>query len=77
MLPNCAVIKTIANKIAALTARVGIQSSVALTGGVALNLGVKKMLEHQLNVPIEVPPNPQMIGALGAALLASNHFNSK
>ncbi len=69
--------KTIANKIAALTARVGIQSSVALTGGVALNLGVKKMLENQLNVPIEVPPNPQMIGALGAALIASNHIDSK
>lgn len=66
--------KTIANKIAALSARVGIIPLIALTGGVALNPGVKKMLEHQMNTPIEVPPNPQMIGALGAALLASKHI---
>jgi predicted CoA-substrate-specific enzyme activase len=68
--------KTIANKIATLTSRVGVQSIVALTGGVALNPGVKKMLESQLNVPIEVPPNPQMIGALGAALLASKQLRT-
>lgn len=66
--------KTIASKIAALAARVGIKSQVALTGGVALNPGVKKMLESLLNVPIDVPSNPQMIGALGAALLASEHL---
>ncbi|MFX1283765.1 MAG: acyl-CoA dehydratase activase [Promethearchaeota archaeon] len=67
--------QTIANKITALTARVGVIPVVALTGGVALNPGVKKMLEHQMNTSIEVPPNPQMIGALGAALLASKHLN--
>lgn len=68
--------KTIANKIAALIARVGIETLVALTGGVALNPGVKKMLEKRLSVPIEVPPNPQMIGALGAALLASKQLQT-
>lgn len=66
--------RTIAIKIAALTARVGINSLVALTGGVALNPGVKKMLEDQLNVAIEVPDHPQMIGALGAALIASKRL---
>lgn len=66
--------KTIATKIAALTARVGINSLVALTGGVALNLGVKKMLEDQLNVVIEVPEHPQLTGALGAALIASERM---
>ncbi|UCE12421.1 MAG: 2-hydroxyglutaryl-CoA dehydratase [Candidatus Heimdallarchaeota archaeon] len=66
--------KTIATKIFALATRVGIQPTVALTGGVALNPGVKHMLEKHLNVPIEVPPNPQMIGAVGAALIASKHF---
>ncbi len=62
--------RTIATKIAALTARVGINSLVALTGGVALNPGVRKMLEDQLNTAIEVPEHPQMVGALGAALIA-------
>ncbi|MHA2225489.1 MAG: acyl-CoA dehydratase activase [Candidatus Hodarchaeales archaeon] len=67
--------ETIANKISALTARVGIHSIVALTGGVALNPGVKNMLERQLNVAIEVPQNPQIVGALGAALLAIKELN--
>ena len=66
--------ETIATKITALVARVGLKSMVALTGGVALNPGVKKMLENQLNVTIEVPDYPQMIGALGAALIASEHL---
>ncbi|MFX0170494.1 MAG: acyl-CoA dehydratase activase [Candidatus Hodarchaeota archaeon] len=65
--------KSIANKIAALVTRVGVKPNVALTGGVALNPGVKTMLEEVLNIPIEVPNKPQMIGALGAALLASDN----
>ena len=67
--------ETIAQKIAALAARVGIKKSIALTGGVALNPGVKLMLEKQINVPIEVPSDPQIIGALGAALLSSKYAN--
>lgn len=63
--------RTISQKIATLIARVGVQKSVALTGGVALNPGVKVMLEEQINMPIEVPSEPQCIGALGAALIAS------
>ncbi|MFX0123562.1 MAG: acyl-CoA dehydratase activase [Candidatus Hodarchaeota archaeon] len=66
--------KTIATKITALSARVGINPLVALTGGVALNLGVKKMLEDQLGVVIKVPDHPQMIGALGAALIATERL---
>ncbi len=65
--------KTISQKIAILTARIGVQKSVALTGGVALNPGVKAMLEAEINVPIEVPSEPQIIGALGAALIASRY----
>ena len=67
--------QTIAQKIAALASRVGITKSIALTGGVALNPGVKLMLEKQINAPIEVPSNPQIIGALGAALLSSKYAN--
>jgi predicted CoA-substrate-specific enzyme activase len=66
--------KTIANKIAALSARVGVKPTIALTGGVALNQGVKYMLEQTLNLPIEVPMEPQLVGALGAALIASKHI---
>ena len=66
--------KAIVNKTIALSARVGIQPEVALTGGVALNPAVKEMLEIELGTKIIVPSEPQMNGALGAALLARRYF---
>ncbi len=66
--------QAIAKKVAALASRVGVEPTVVMTGGVALNLGVKNMLEQLLNLQIEIPAEPQMIGALGAALLALNNY---
>uniref|UniRef100_A0A7J2TGJ6 2-hydroxyglutaryl-CoA dehydratase n=1 Tax=Archaeoglobus fulgidus TaxID=2234 RepID=A0A7J2TGJ6_ARCFL len=60
----------IASRIAALASRVGVREDVVLTGGVAKNLGVKKALEEKLGVKIKVPEEPQIVGALGAAVLA-------
>lgn len=64
----------IVNKIIALSARVGVQPKVSLTGGVALNPSVKILLEKGINEDITVPKYPQMNGALGAALLAKKFF---
>lgn len=44
-------------------------SGIILTGGVAQNIGVVKYLKKRLT-GIEVPEQPQIMGALGAALLA-------
>ncbi len=43
---------------------------VALSGGVARNAGVVAALEEALGTAIRVPPAPDTIGALGAALFA-------
>ncbi|MBN1907933.1 MAG: 2-hydroxyglutaryl-CoA dehydratase [Deltaproteobacteria bacterium] len=43
------------------------------TGGVAKNTGVKKYLEEEFGINFLVPPEPQIIGALGAALIAQTH----
>ena len=43
---------------------------VAFTGGVANNLGIRKILEEKLGVPLLIPEIPQSTGALGAAYLA-------
>ncbi len=43
---------------------------MVLTGGVAKNEGVVRALEDRLGVKMFIPPEPQIIGALGAALLA-------
>lgn len=64
------VINAISDRIAALAQRVGTKPPVMLTGGVAKNKAVCAALEKKLGVEIFVPPDPQIIGALGAALIA-------
>ncbi|SDL49537.1 acyl-CoA dehydratase activase [Halarsenatibacter silvermanii] len=64
--------KSIAERISAMAARVGMVETIMMTGGVAKNSGVVKCLEDELEVNIEVPDDPQIAGALGAALLAAD-----
>jgi len=64
------VISAISDRIAALAQRVGVKPPVMLTGGVAKNSAVKAALEKKLGAEIFIPPDPQIVGALGAALLA-------
>lgn len=59
----------IASRIVAMVGRVGLRKEVVLTGGVAKNLGVRKAIEEKLGVAVLVPEEPQIIGALGAAVL--------
>jgi predicted CoA-substrate-specific enzyme activase len=62
---------SIASRIAALAQRVAIREDVVLTGGVAKNVGVRKALEEKLGVTIKIPPEPQIVGAVGAAIFAA------
>lgn len=50
--------------------RVGQQQPVAITGGVAKNQAVVRALEERLGSRFLVPREPQLTGALGAALIA-------
>ncbi|MEJ5349648.1 MAG: acyl-CoA dehydratase activase [Desulfosoma sp.] len=61
---------SIAARTAAMVARVGKRERVAMSGGVAKNIGMVRALERALQTSLVVPPEPQIIGALGAALLA-------
>lgn len=60
----------IASRVAGLAGQVGLEEAVIMTGGVAKNIGVVRALEKQIGLPILLPPEPQLVGALGAALLA-------
>ena len=62
--------RAVADRTASLVERVGINEAVVMSGGVALNMGVVRALEKRLKVQLRIPPNPQIIGALGAAYLA-------
>lgn len=52
--------------------RVGMESPLVFAGGVAHNPCVRQLLEDQLKQPLITPENPDMVGALGAALYAKN-----
>jgi predicted CoA-substrate-specific enzyme activase len=61
--------KALAGKILALIDRVGLREPCALSGGVGLNVGLIRRVE-ELGVPLLVPPQPQLVNALGAAIMA-------
>ncbi|MBF8259771.1 MAG: 2-hydroxyglutaryl-CoA dehydratase [Actinobacteria bacterium] len=60
----------IANRIAALADRVGCVAPAVMTGGVAKNPAARKALEDRFGIPLLIPEEPQLAGALGAALIA-------
>jgi len=57
----------------AMLRRVGLATPLVFAGGVAQNPCVIKLLEEQLGQPLKVPENPDMVGALGAALYGENY----
>ncbi|MGB9660933.1 MAG: acyl-CoA dehydratase activase [Moorellaceae bacterium] len=61
----------VAERVASMAERLGWQEPVAMTGGVAKNIGVVRSLEEKLNTSLRLPGEPQIMGALGAALLAA------
>jgi len=62
--------KAMAHRVAIMGQSVGFKKDVVFTGGVAKNVGIKKALEDEIGLEILVPEEPQIMGALGAALLA-------
>ncbi|MGA2067572.1 MAG: acyl-CoA dehydratase activase [Thermoguttaceae bacterium] len=60
----------IAARVAAMAGR-NVASPVVFTGGVALVPGMDAALAAALGCPVTVAPDPQLTGALGAALLAA------
>jgi predicted CoA-substrate-specific enzyme activase len=72
-----AVHESVATKIAQLSRRIGLEPQLILTGGVARNSGIIEALEKNLELAIRTPENPEIVGALGAAILARNSPGEK
>ena len=62
--------EAIAARVTTMVGRIPVRDEVVLTGGVAHNAGVARMLEEKLDHPITVPEQAQLTGAIGAALIA-------
>jgi len=58
----------IAERVASMVRRVGIEKDVVLIGGVAKNKGFVDALNRNLGIEVTVPEGPEYVSALGAAL---------
>jgi len=69
---------SVASRLISMVHKVGLQEKVVLAGGVSKNIGVVKMLEEKLGITmVKIPYDPQLIGAIGAALFAKKALMKK
>jgi predicted CoA-substrate-specific enzyme activase len=62
--------RSVAAKVTSLTGRSGLEREWMMTGGVARNRGVVAAIEERLGGKVILPEEPELCGALGAALIA-------
>ena len=62
--------KAIASRLISLVKKAGIKKDFTITGGVAKNIGVVKFMEEGLGEIKSLPEDPQIVGAIGAAIIA-------
>ena len=68
---------SIAKRTIGLVARVGKREPAVMTGGVAKNIAAVRHIERALNLSLIIPPDPQIAGALGAALFALDDYRKE
>ena len=69
--------KALASKISSLVKKLKLEEPCAICGGGALNIALVKTIEGELNTTLLVPPHPQIITALGAAITAATSTTSE
>ena len=69
---------SVAKRCFVMAKKAGATDSITLTGGCAKNDGLKKAIEQVLNLKvIDLPVDPQLIGAIGAAEFARRKGSAK
>jgi predicted CoA-substrate-specific enzyme activase len=64
--------RSIASRVVTMARRVGMERVVVFDGGPAKNTGLRAAIEEELGHPVVVPRHPQLVVALGAALIAAD-----
>lgn len=67
--------EAIAERLITLLNKIKIIEPITMTGGVAKNKGVVHALEKKLKLTLNIPDEPQIVGAIGAALVANKLSN--
>jgi len=62
--------RSLIKRIVAMIRTVGLVSPLMLSGGVAQNPAIARMLEEETDAKVVLPQHPQLMGAYGAALMA-------
>ncbi len=62
--------RSLVKRIVAMIRSVGLTPPLMLSGGVALNEAIGRMLEEETRTRVILPRQPQLMGAYGAALIA-------
>ena len=68
---------SVAKRVAGMALRLGRPESLAMSGGVALNIGVVHAMEREIGCPVHVHPLCQSAGAIGAAVFAWEKYCKK
>jgi (R)-2-hydroxyacyl-CoA dehydratese activating ATPase len=69
--------RAIVNRVWSMVTTLGVRLEVTMSGGVAKNKGVVAFMEQKLGRPLLIYGEPQIIGALGAALRARDLDSSR
>lgn len=69
--------QSIVSRAVSLMKRVRMEPGYMMTGGVARNEGVVSVLEETLGAPVFISENPEIVGALGAALYAQERHGGQ
>jgi predicted CoA-substrate-specific enzyme activase len=69
--------RSVARDVMKLLYGFNVRRDIAITGGIAKNIGVVKRLEEMLGIEfVELPKDPQLMGAIGAAVFAADQLMS-
>jgi predicted CoA-substrate-specific enzyme activase len=72
------IVQSIASRINSLVNRVGLKKELTMTGGVSKNVGVRREIERRLDLKLrKYKLDPQLVGALGAALFAIDFYQKE
>lgn len=69
---------SVASRLNSMVRRVGLVEELVMTGGCSKNDGLAKALAEKLKITIQqLPADPQITGAVGAALIAAEKANGQ
>jgi predicted CoA-substrate-specific enzyme activase len=69
--------QAIVDRVGGMVRRTGVAERFVFAGGVAHNQCLQELFSEALGVPLTVPDQPQIVGALGAALYASQTASTR